>query len=202
MGKKFMSKMVALLVAATMIMTSGVFAFAASSPTVGKVTKVSSDGGTSLTSLKVTWKKDGKADGYIVKVGSITKKITKGTTTSKTITGLTAGKTYKVSVTPVYKDKKGKATKGWTRWMKSTKVKSVKASGKKKLAVKWTKTSGATGYKIMVYKNGKHVKTVTVGNRTSKTISVSSKGKYTIKVRPMKDGAYGVRSKGKAGTAK
>ena len=192
MGKKFMRRMVTLVLALAMIMTSGVFAFAetSKSPTVGKVTTVRSDGASSVKYLTVKWKKSGNADQYIVKItrtdnGKSQTYTADGSETSHKFT-TTAGKSYKVSVTPVYKGKNGKTVSGKTRWMKSTKLKSLKAAGSKKLTVKWTKTTGATGYKIHVYKNGKLYKTVSVGKVTKKTIKVSSNGsKATVTSRAL-----------------
>ena len=209
MGNKFMKRMVTLVVALAMIMTSGVFVFAESSPTVGKVSKVSSEGASSVKYLKVSWKNSGNADQYIVKITrtdngeTITYKA-KGSETSHKFTTV-AGKIYKVSVTPVYKGKNGKAVKGKTRWMKRTTITSVKAAGSKKLTVKWKKTKGATGYQILVYKNGKWTTVKKVGKVTKATVKMPAKGTYKIKVRPMKGSKkniYGVRSAPKSGKAK
>ena len=55
MGNKLMRKMVTLVIAAAMIMTSGIFAFAAESPATGKVTSVGSTGTRTGKSITVTW---------------------------------------------------------------------------------------------------------------------------------------------------
>ena len=72
MGKKVMRKMVAVVLALAMVLTSGIGVFAAGSPTVGKVTHVSSEGTQNGKSLKIVWKAKGNADKYIVKVGNKT----------------------------------------------------------------------------------------------------------------------------------
>ena len=209
MGNKFMKRMVTLVVALAMIMTSGVFVFAESSPTVGKVSKVSSEGASSVKYLKVSWNKSGNASQYIVKITrtdngeSITYKA-KSDERSHTFSTV-AGKIYKVTVTPVYKGKNGKAVSGKTRWMKRTKITSVKSAGSRKLTIKWNKASGATGYQILLYKNGQWVTYKTVGKVTKTTVKMSAKGTYKFKVRPMKGSKkniYGVRSSYKSGKAK
>ena len=197
MGNKFMRRMVTLLITAAMIMTSGVFAFAASSPTAGKVTWLSSEGSNGGKKITVQWKADKDADYYIVKVGSKTPKKVYGTKTTFTTT---AGAKYKVTVTPVYGKKEGTA-KTQLRWMKGTSITSVKAAGSKKLTIKWKKASGATKYKVYQYKNGKYsyVKTVT---GTKATVKVAKKGSYKFKVRPMKGSYLGMISGAKSGKAK
>ena len=211
MGTKFMRRMVTLVLALAMIMTSGVFVFAetSKSPTVGKVTTVLSDGATSVKYLTVKWKKSGNADQYIVKItrtdnGKSQTYTADGSETSHKFT-TTAGKIYKVSVTLVYKGKKGKAANGKTRWMKKTKITSIKSAGSKKLTIKWNKTTGATGYQIIVYKNGKWTTIKTVGKVTKTTVKMSAKGTYKFRVRPMKGSKktiYGVRSSYRSGKAK
>jgi hypothetical protein len=191
MGNKFMRRMVTLIVALAMVMTSGVFAFAASSPTTGKITTLSSEGSNGGKKITVTWKADKKADKYIVKVGSMSKEVTG---TSATFT-TKAGTKYKVSVTPVYGSNNG-TSKSQLRWMRTTTLKSAKAAGSKKVKLTWKKASGATGYKVMQYKSGKWVvvKTIKKGSTTSTTVKVAKKGTAKFRVRAMKGSYYGIVS--------
>ena len=197
MGNKLMRRMVTLLVAAAMIMTSGMFAFAASgSPTTGKVTKVSSVGARSGKTLTISWKVDNKATKYKVKVG---KKVYTTTKTSLKV-NTKAGQSYKITVTPVYGSKNGKAKSATSRWMKTTTV--TKATpAKKAVKLTWKKVAGATRYQILQYKNGKWTVVASVKG-TSKTIKVAKKGSYKFRVRPVKGTYYGVESAVKTGKAK
>ena len=193
MGTKFMRRMVSLLLAAAMIMTSGMFVFAAS-PTVGKVTSVTSEGTNGGKNLNVWWKSSGKVDYYVVKCGSKKQTVKSGTTCSfKT----TPGSTYTVTVTPYYKGKKG-TSKTRYRWAKTSSITSVKKSGTKKFTVKWKKASGATSYKVYIYKNGKYTYLKTV-SKTSTTVKVSKSGSYKFKVRACKGKYLGIKSPAKSG---
>lgn len=196
MGNKLMRKMVTLVIAAAMIMTSGLFAFAAESPATGKVTSVGSTGTRTGKSITVTWKVDKKATKYIVKCGKM----------SKTVTGTSAkfttkpGYTYKITVTPVYGTTKGTAKSGVTRWTRSTTI--TKATGgKKKVTLTWKKAKGATKYLVQQYKSGKWTTVKTVSG-TKTTVKVSKAGKYRFRVVPKKGTASGVCSAAKTGTAK
>ncbi len=198
MGNKFMRKMVTLIVAAAMVLTSGVFAFAESSPTKGKITSVSSVGTTNGKYLNVSWKADKKADYYLVKLTG--KAAIKVTGTSKRI-AVSPGKSYKVTVTPVYSSGKGTA-KSVNRWMRSTTITSVKASGSKKMTITWKKASGATKYRVYIYKNGKWTY-VTTKTGTKAVVKVAKKGvTYKFRVIPCKGSYYGVRSPIKSGKSK
>ena len=196
MGNKFLRKMIAVFVAAAMIMTCSIGVFAASSPTKGKVTKVSSVGQTSGKKLTVSWKADKKADYYILKVGKKTYKVTG---TSKTV-GTKAGSSYKITVTPVYNEVKGTAKSAVKRWMKTTTITKAK-SGKKKVTLTWKKAKGATKYQVHMYKGGKWVIVKTV-KKTTATVKVSKKGSYKFKVTPVKGSYVGIMSKTKTGKAK
>ena len=148
MGNKFMRKMVTLILAAAMVMTSGMFAFAASSPTTGKVDKISSTGSNGGKKLSVSWHATKKADKYIVTCGSMKKTVTGTSTYFNT----KVGQKYKVTVTPVYGSKKGTA-KSVLSFARGTSITSVKAAGSKKLTVTWKKqATQTTGYEIFYIK--------------------------------------------------
>lgn len=195
MGNKLMRRMVTLLVAAAMIMTSGVFAFAAS-PTQGKVTSVGSVAARTGKTITVSWKADKKADKYIVKCGSMTKTVT-GTSTKFTTK---PGYTYKITVTPVYGKTKGTAKAGVTRFTRSTTITKA-TSGKKKVTLTWKKAKGATKYVVQMYKNGKWTAVKTVSG-TKATIKVTKAGSYKFRVYPKKGTASGAVSAVKTGKAK
>lgn len=191
-----MKKMIAIFVAAAMFMTCGIGVFAASSPTMGAVTKVSSVGQRSCKKLTVRWKADKKADYYILKVGKRTFNVTG---TKKTVS-TKPGYRYKITVTPVYKGVKGKAKSAVKRWMKTTKITKTKAL-KKKVKLTWKKVKGATKYQVHMYKGGKWVIVKTVKKNTT-TVKVSKKGKYKFQVVPVKGSYVGIKSKTKTGRAK
>lgn len=205
MRRRVMRKLFALVMTLALVMTSGLFVFAASSPTVGKVGTVSSVGNYSKKSYAVTWKAVSGADSYNVYVNG--KLVKSGVTgTSYTVTGLKSNKNYSIQVSAVKNGKEGKKSDAVNktlskRWMKTTKIKKI-TSGKKKVTIKWKSVSGATGYQILQKKNGKWVVVKTVGKKTSTPIKKLKKGKYQFKVRPIKGNWLGIRSATKTGKAK
>lgn len=196
MGKSIIRKMITVTLALALVLTSGIGVFAAGSPTVGKVTKVTSQGSQNEKSLKIVWSKQGNADKYIVKVGDKSYTV-KGTSYTAKVK---ANKTYKITVTPVYGDKKGKAVSANKRWTKTTKITKAKA-GKKKVTLTWKKAKGATKYQVYQLKGGKW-KVVKTVKKTSATIKVGKKGTYKFRVRPIKGSYIGIESKVKSGKAK
>lgn len=196
MGNKIFRKMVTITLALALILTSAIGVFAAGSPTVGKVTKVSSVGSQNCKTLKISWAKKGNADKYIVKVGSKTYTV-KGTSLNAKVS---ANKTYNITVTPVYGKEKGKAVAAVKRWTKTTKITKAKA-GKKKVTLTWKKAKGATKYQVYQYKGGKWKLLKTV-KATKTTVKVAKKGTYKFRVTPVKGSYIGVMSPIKKGTAK
>ena len=70
---------------------------------------------------------------------------------------------------------------------KKTSVKSISNSSDKKLTVKWSKVTGASGYQIAYRKKGSSTWKYTTTTKTSKTLSSLSRGtKYYVKVRAYK----------------
>ena len=201
MGKKLFKKMVVFVVAAALVISSGAGVFAASSSEVGAVKSISSVETYSSKSVKITWTKVANASKYYIYKNG--KKVGEATGTSFTLKGLKAGEQYTLSVAAVAKD--GKTTGAKTtikdktsskRWMKNIKVKKVK-KGKKKATVTWKKVSGATGYQILYSKDGKTWKSkfINGGSKTKTTIKKLSKGKWYVRVRPVKSGYLGVLTK-------
>ena len=150
----------------------------------------------SYNSVKLTWAKTTGASGYEVcratsKSGAY-KYVGKTTSTSYTNKSLTTGSTYYYKV-HAYKTCNGKDIPGTYSSVASAKPVLAKTSvkltaGKKKITVKWSRISGATGYKI--YRSTKKssgykcVKTVTKSSTTSFVNKSLKKGtKYYYKVR-------------------
>jgi NifU-like protein involved in Fe-S cluster formation len=170
MGVKTTRRLLSVMIALIMVLTSVSAVFAAGSPDKGKQYDLKTYGaakkGTDkvATYLKVVTE---------AKVSDIKYSINGGkykTATSKKITGLKEGKTVIV--------KTGKKYKNY-RWMKTT-----KASQKKKGAkVTWKKIKGATGYVVVINtKNGKTINKTVGKNVTSYKAPKGSK----VRVRPLK----------------
>jgi hypothetical protein len=168
MGVKTTKRLLSVMIALIMVLTSVCAVFAAASPEEGTQYPLKTYGSA---------KKNGKVKGYLkvdteAPVSDIQYSVNgKAYQTAKSyeITGLKEGNYVIIKTGDKYKK---------YRWMKSTKV--SRKSGK---TVKWTKTKGATGYYITeIKKNGKKVyKTVGSNVRTYK----AKKGS-TVRVRPLK----------------
>lgn len=203
MGNKFVRKMIASLVAAALVITSGIGVFAAGpSSEVGKVKKVHTYETHSVKTIKISFPAVKNASGYAIYVNG--KKVATTDSTSYLFKGK-KGKTYKIQVAAIAKDgktigKKSKVSKKTLsmRWMKGIKVKKVKR-GKKKgtVVVTWKKVKKATGYQIEYSKDKKNWKSKYVkgGKVTKKTLKGLKKGKWYIKIRPIKGNYLGALSK-------
>lgn len=152
------------------------------------------------TKIKVTWKRDSKADGYYIyratsKNGTYkrVKTITKNKTVSWSDTNISTGKTYYYKIRSYVKATTGTKSSGYsavvsvkTALSKPT-VTSLTASGGK-VKLKWKKDNNATGYKIYraSSKNGKYkaVKTISKNSTVAWTDKSVKTGKnYYYKVR-------------------
>ena len=155
-----------------------------------KLNEVSNLKTSSITtnSIKLSWNKVKDAKGYEVYQNG--KKIKTITGTSYTVSKIKAGTTYKFNIKPYTKsgNKTVYGNKSITLTT-TTKAKAVSlkvAAGKKKVALKWGKVTGATNYKVY-YKTsskGKWKLLKTVSNKTtsySKT-KLLSKKTYWFKV--------------------
>lgn len=212
MGTKLMKKMVAMVVALAMIMTSGLAVFAAEqspkgdstpTPAATKITEaakdVTSTGNYSKKTLKVYWGAVSGAESYNVYLnGKLWASKVSGTST--TLTGLKANAKYDITVEAVNSAGNGPQTKAVNmtlskRWVKTTKITKI-TKGKKKATVKWKKVKGATGYQVLYSKDGKTWKTKYIkgGKKTKATIKKLKKGKWYFKVRPVKGKYLGIRS--------
>lgn len=215
MGKS-LRKVVALLIAMAVFLTSGLAVFAeTSSSSEGGVTPsettaapaqvkdVSSHARFKTKTLDVIFTAVPGADSYNIYLnGRLAASGVKGTVT--TLAGMTANAMYDITVEAV--NSKGAGARSVVvsktlskRWFKSTKIKKVK-KGKKKVTLRWKKVKGATGYQIEYSKDGKTWNTMFIkgGKKTSATIKKLSKGKWYFKVRPVKGDYLGILSKQKS----
>lgn len=154
-------------------------------------TKVSSftSGGTTSSSVKLSWKKNSTAGGYIIqqyKNGKWVriKKLTKNTITSYTVTGLSAGSTCKFRIQAYnYVGKKAvySGYTGLTTLTKPTVVASFRCSKKTSSALKlgWNKNNSASGYIIEQYKNGKWVRISKITKNSAVSYTVRNLKKNT-----------------------
>lgn len=204
-----MKKMVAMLVAVTMVLTSGLFVFASDSPSGGKTpakptsptqAKLNTTVGTySKKTMKVTWSKVKGASYYVIYVNGKVK-VKKATGTSYTLKGMKANGKYTISVQAVNAAGKGKKSviKSKTlskRWFQKITFKKAKKGKKKGTAVlTWKKVKGATGYQIL-YKSGNGAwKTKFIGKKTKYTLKGLKKGTCKFRIRAVKSGYLGLIS--------
>ena len=146
--------------------------------------------------VTASWEKDADATGYELKVNGKAAEF-KETDAGFVYTDTAAkiGTSYKFEVTPYveyegekYSGKTFKASVVPKVKLKKGAVKKLKTAGTQAVKVKWKKVSGASGYKIS-YKLGKKTKykTVKSGKKVSLKIRKLASGKkYTVKVRAWK----------------
>jgi fibronectin type 3 domain-containing protein len=184
MGAKMMRKAIATLIAAALIMTSGLAVFAAGSPDVGQIGQIWTYVYVKDNTIEVNWNETENATEYAVIInGKTVASGLKGTTTYTY--NASANGRYDIQVIASNSSSKSKSTVS-KRWVKKSKKATVKKKSKRKVKVSWKKVKNAGSYKIKIYKNGKLIKTVKAGKKaTSKTIKLSSKGKYKFEVVPM-----------------
>lgn len=187
MGVKVKSRILAVLIAVTLIATSAIGVFAASSSPVKGAISGGSAVVNSTTSGTASWSPKENADHYNVYLnGTLVAENVKSTSVKL---NLKKDKHYTVSVEAVNKsgEKSDRTVIGHIcTYKKASKVK-AKRAGKGKIKVTWKKAKKVKSYRIVVYKNGKYVKTVKAGkNATSKTIKKLTKGaKYKFIVYPV-----------------
>ena len=149
----------------------------------------------SANAVKMSWSKVPGATGYrVYKYNTSTKKwqaVANTKNTSYTFSKLKAGTTYKYTVR-AYKTLDGKTylSSKYSTFTSSTNPATVNfklTAGSKKATVKWSKVTGATGYKVYykTSKNGKWIGLKTTNNKTtSYTKTGLKKGKtyyFTVK---------------------
>lgn len=169
MGAKVMKKVIATLIAVTMIMVSGIGVFAAGSNT----------GGATAPETTVT---------------PAAKSITVANTNGEAVKyKLSTAKKYKTAKSAVIKVKKGKkyiikvGSKTYKVLTAKGKIKSIKLKNGK-LTVKFSKKKGAKKYVITAVGPNGQIKKWTV-KKTTKKIKLPSSGQWNITVTP-KNGAY------------
>ncbi len=154
-------------------------------------TNVSSftSGGTTSSTVKLNWRKNATADGYIIqqyKNGKWVriKKLTQNTKISYTVTGLPAGSTCKFRIQAYNFVGKKAVYSGFaslTVLTKPTEVASFRCAGKtgNALTLNWKKNSSASGYIIEQYKSGKWVRISKITKNTSVSYTVGNLKKNT-----------------------
>lgn len=196
MGNKPLRKMLAVLIALVMVMTSGIAVFAAGTPSPGQGNKelpVVSNLGTSDSYMNKWFnhKYSGRNVDYFIdqmrtKGGSWQSATTRKTSPQKMWSGLKDGGLYEFRVIGV--NKNGRATSPVAyRWMKSVKA-TAKSSKSGQFTINWNKVSGATTYQIEYSKSSKMTSPKYIyasSSSTSKTVS-ASKGTWYYRIRPVK----------------
>lgn len=195
MGTKTTRKLLAVLMAIAMIMTSGIAVFAAGETSPGEGTKTPTivNMGTNDSFLNKTFRfkwKGTNADYYKAGMrtkGGSWKTVNTGTTQYRDWKGLKTGQLYEFRAQAFTNDSPKGATSTYSyRWMQSVKASARGAKGK--FTVKWNKVSGATTYQIQYSKSASmsSPKYAYAGSRaTSKTIS-AAKGTWYYRIRPVK----------------
>ncbi len=189
-------KLPVILVAMLIVMIAFVFsahdntAYAASS--TGVITSVTNV----ASGIKVSWSKDSSKTGYYIyrKVGTGSwkkvKTIEKNTTTAWTDKNVKNGKKYSYKVR-AYKGKTiASTTKNmYTFRLIKPKVSSLSTPGPKKLTIKSSSNSKATGFQVRYSKSSTFSKSSTVnvkGTKVNKTLSNLANRMYYVKVRAYK----------------
>lgn len=162
-------------------------------PAVAKNFKLAARG---TNSIKASWAKVAGAKGYRVyqKVNGSWVRKADIHATSYTFTGLKAGTTYNFAVKPYLKDGNtpvwAKTYTGLTAFTKPAKVVGFKVAAKTKTTVKttWSKTTGATMYRVYKVVNGKWVKVKDVTGTSYKFTGLKKNTSYKFAVKAFKSG--------------
>ncbi len=164
--------------------------------TLGTVTKISATQSTSV--IKLTWNKIDGATGYRVYQYSPSKKTyvlkasVKGTTSYR-VTGLTSAKEYKFKLLPYVKD-----TDGTVLWGTESKVfvsatepkapaKITATQSDSVVKLTWSKSSGATGYRVYQYSPSKKtyvLKASLKGTTSYRRTGLKAGTAYKFKITP------------------
>lgn len=176
----------------------------------------------SYTSLKVSWGKVSGANSYDIyrstsKNGKYSKiaAISNGKTIKYTDKKLITGKTYYYKVRACFTSGKTKVYASYSNISSAkvvpaaSKISSVSSVNYKTLKIKWSKVSGANGYRIYrsTSENGKYTKVATIKSGSTlsyKDTKLTTGKKYYYKIRAYrtvnKSNVYGKYSESKAGT--
>ena len=156
--------------------------------------------GRTASTVTLKWSKNTSADGYVIqqyKGGKwvTIKTITKNSTLSYKVTGLSASKTYKFRIRAYKNDGSNKlysasyTTKSVQTLPSAVKGFTYKTRTKTSITLKWTKNTSADGYVIQQYKGGKWVtiKTVTKNSTVSHKVTGLKKATtYKFRIRTYK----------------
>lgn len=154
----------------------------------------------SSSAVRISWKKVAGCQQYVIyKYNSTTGKYQElarvsGSKDNYKADGLTAGKAYKFKVSAVINGQEGTRSDGIKATVRPKKVslKSAKNTSKRKISVKWSKTT-ADGYQIQwstkkSFSSDYKSVIVSKGSQTSKTIKTSkSKRTYYVRIRAYKN---------------
>lgn len=183
--------------------TYGTFSEISLSTAIGNVSGITSSSGNNY--VKLSWLPAQNATGYYIYIYSTNKKTYRvyatadgGNTTSVKLSGLKPNKSYKFKIKP-YRAYNGTAYKGSASAAVSVKTKnnvvtlsSAKSSKTKRIAVRWQKVSGVTGYEVMWSTSGnfkKNFLSVRVKGASKKSTTLKtakSKKTYYVRVRAYK----------------
>ncbi|MCM1114799.1 MAG: fibronectin type III domain-containing protein [Clostridium sp.] len=139
------------------------------------------------TGYQIYWAKDSGFKNIIAKTN-----ISSGSTTSYTGSNFTAGTTYYIKVRALKKSGSTTTYGSWSdvrtaKYSSVTTPSSVSTSAKNTTSVtlKWTKVSAATGYQLMLYKNGVWEEAAWISSNTNsyKVTGLSAGKSYSFKVR-------------------
>jgi hypothetical protein len=190
MGVKIMRKAIAVLIVSSLVLTSGIGVFAADSPDVGKIGSLTTVVNVKDNTITLTWTAAKNAKTYSVYVDG--KEVASGITGTTYVFKGKANKRYDLYVKAFNESGTKSSTSTVShRWIKQDKKVTAKKTGKRKVKVTWKKVKNAGKYRIKIYKNGVFQKYIVVsGKKTSKTITLKSKGKYNFRVVAMYKNTY------------
>lgn len=144
----------------------------------------------SVNAVTFTWPRVSGASGYQIYSGAARKVIATTTGTSFTAKNLKATTNYAFQVRAFVKNGNTVSYGAWsnaviTRTTPGTAAKPTLKAGKKQLTASWKKTSGASGYQVMVSsnKNFSGAKTVTVSGTKTTVKSLTRKKTYYVRIR-------------------
>lgn len=159
-------------------------------------------GGRAVSALRLNWTKNSSADGYIIEQYDGTKwvrikKLTDSTVATYRVEGLFSGTTYKFRMR-AYKMNGGVAYYGgYTATVSGTTVDSAIPQNIKQTSntstsatVSWNAVSGAKGYSVQIYKNGKWVTNNKVTKNSYTFSKLSRNTSYKIRVRSYDGSKY------------
>ena len=168
-------------------------------PTLSKVTGAKL-GGMAADALRINWRKNASADGYIVEMYQGNKwvrvaKITSNNTTTFRKAGLKAGTVYKFRVKAYKMSGKTAVYSAYSATVSArtnpSVIKGAKLSGRAAdaLRINWTKNASADGYIVEMYQNGKWTRVAKITSNSTTTFrkaGLKASTVYKFRVRAYK----------------